>query len=148
MVDYLHILPAIMDKLSIQGPLANRENQDSFLSEATRASFINRQDARNIIRTVVNHRHINDAVSVDRLFKELQNEEDSPVIAYKPQGMEDEHYPGLREDSFLLVIMTKFQASMFQKHSHKIVCVDSTHKTNPYGFKLVTMVVPDEFKKW
>ena len=42
--------------------------------------------------------------------------------------------------------MTKFQASMFQKHSPKIVCVDSTHKTNPYGFKLVTVVVPNEFK--
>ena len=50
-------------------------------------------------------------LSADRLCKELQNEEDSPVIPYKPQGMEDEHYLGLREDSFLLVIMTKFQAS-------------------------------------
>ena len=29
--------------------------------------------------------------------------------------MEDEHYPGLKEGRFLLVIMTKFQASMFQK---------------------------------
>ena len=42
--------------------------------------------------------------------------------------------------------MTDFQATMFEKHSSRIVCVDSTHKTNPYGFKLVTVVVPDEFK--
>ena len=79
------------------------------------------QDARNIVRTLdnfVKHRHNNDAVSVDRLCKELENEEDSPIIAYKPQGKEEEMYPGLSEDSFLLVVMTKFQASMFQKHSH------------------------------
>ena len=35
---------------------------------------------------------------------------------------------------------------MFEKFSQKVVCIDSTHKTNPYGFKLVTIVVPDEFK--
>jgi hypothetical protein len=85
-------------------------------------------------------------MSVDRLCRELQKEDDSAIFAYKPQGSRNDNYPGLDEDSFLLVIMTQFQASMFQKHSHKIVCVDSTHKTNPYGFKLVTVVVPDEFK--
>ena len=42
--------------------------------------------------------------------------------------------------------MTNFQAAMFQKYSKRIVCVDSTHKTNPYGFKLITIVVPDEFR--
>ena len=119
--------------IGIRGPPANRGNRDNILSEATRA----RQDARNIVRTldsVVKHRHNNNAASVDRLCKELQNEEDSPIIAYKPQGRAHEKYPGLSEDSFLLVIMTNFQAAMFQKHSNKIVCVDSTHKTNPYGF--------------
>ena len=42
--------------------------------------------------------------------------------------------------------MTPFQAEMFEKYSRKIVCVDSTHKTNPYGFKFINIVVPDEFK--
>ena len=99
--------------IGIRGPLANRGNRDNFLFEATRASFITRQDARNIVRTldsVVKHRHNNNAVSVDRLCKELQNEEDSPIIAYKPQGRAHEKYPGLSKDSFLLVIMTNFQA--------------------------------------
>ena len=40
----------------------------------------------------------------------------------------------LEKESFLLAIMTKFQAQMFEMFSHKVVCVDSTHKTNPYGF--------------
>ena len=38
----------------------------------------------------------------------------------------------LRKRAFLLAIMTKFQAQMFEMFSHKVVCVDSTHKTNPY----------------
>ena len=109
------------------------------------------QDARNIVRKMENalkHRHSNDALSVDRLVKELQNE--TTIIAYKPQGIHDDvqypAYPLLTEDNFLLVIMTEFQCDMFKKHSEKVVCVDSTHKTNPYGFKLVTIVVPVEFQ--
>ena len=92
------------------------------------------------------HRHNDDAVSVDRLVHELQQEEPSPIIAYKRQGVKSDVYPKLSADNFLLVIMTKFQAEMFKKHSGRVVSVDSTHKTNPYGFKLVTIVVPDEFK--
>ena len=135
--------------LDIRGNLPSRENRESFLSEASRASFITRQDARNIVRSLdnaVKHRHDNDALSVDRLCRELKAEKECVVIAYKPQGMKDEGFPDLCEDSFLLVIMTKFQMSMFEKHSQRVVCIDSTHKTNPYGFKLVTVVVPDEFK--
>ena len=132
----------------IRGSLPSHYNREKFLSEATRATFITRQDARNIVRTMDNalrHRHKNDAISVQRLVGELQKE-DSLVVAYKPQGIIKEEYPQLREESFLLVIMTTFQAQMFKKHSGRIVCVDSTHNTNPYGFKLVTVVVPDEFK--
>lgn len=62
------------------------------------------------------------------------------------QGTIDDTYQYLDKDSFLLVIMTAFQAQMFEMFSRKVVCIDSTHKTNPYGFKLVTIVVPDEFK--
>ena len=60
----------------------------------------------------------------------------------------DDNYKQLDNESFLLVVMTKFKAYMFEKFSCKIVCVDSTHKTNPYRFKLVTVVVPDEFKRY
>ena len=92
------------------------------------------------------HRHENDALSVERLVQELGKEKNKVVIAYKPQGNKSDVFPHPSDDSFLLVIMTDFQATMFEKHGSRIVCVDSTHKTNPYGFKLVTVVVPDEFK--
>ena len=69
-------------------------------------------------------------------------ENHSPVIAYKPCGKKDE----LKEENFLVVIMTDFQANMFAKFS-TLGCVDSTHKTNEYGYKLITLLVIDEFRK-
>ena len=71
--------------------------------------------------------------------------EDKVIIAYKPHGQTNEAYPQLMEKSFLLVIMTNFQTEMYDKRSNRLVCIDSTHNTNPYRFKLVTIVVPDEF---
>ena len=106
----------------------------TFYQKASRASFVTRQDARNIVQTLNNalkHRHDNDALSVDHLCRELRAEKESVLIAYKPQGRKDEEYPSLGEDSFLLGIMTQFQATMFEKHSQRVVCIDSTHKTNP-----------------
>ena len=47
---------------------------------------------------------------------------------------------------FFLILTTEFQASLFTTFAHKIVCLDSTHKTNQYRFKLLTLVVPDKFR--
>ena len=46
-----------------------------------------------------------------------------------------------------IAIMTQYQAQLFQEFSYKIVCMDSTHKTNEYRFKLITLLVVDEFHK-
>ena len=117
----------------IRGNLADQTNRDNFLREASRATFITRQDARNIIRTMDNAlrcRHENDAISVERLVQELGQK---VIIGYKPQGVTKEALTKLTKASFLLVIRTDFQAQMYEKHiSSRIVCVDSTHKTNPY----------------
>ena len=111
------------------------------LLEASKATFITKQDAHNIVRTLDKarkSRHENDAVSVERLVQELG---EKVVIAYKPQRLVKEAFLQLSKEGFLLVIMTNFKAEMFTKHSSRIVCVlYSTHKTNPYGFKLVTIL--------
>jgi hypothetical protein len=60
------------------------------------------------------------------------------------QGTINDTYECLDKDRFLLVMLTGFQAQNLEKFSHKVVGTDSTHKTTPYGFKLVTIVVPDE----
>jgi len=74
-----------------------------------------------------------------------QLEDPSPIIAYKPQGVLKAEYPLLQESSFLLVLMTPFQVDVFRNFS-MLSCLDSTHKTTQYGFKLITLVVPDEFR--
>ena len=53
--------------------------------------------------------------------------EDKVIIAYKSHGQTNEAYPQLIEKCFLLVIMTNFQAEMYEKHSDRPVCIDSTH---------------------
>ena len=104
---------------------------------ATRRHFITRQDCRNAcrkIRDFTNHRLDNDA---DRIVKELELKDPSPVIGYKPRGIKDERYPLLTEETFLLILMTEFQATLFKKSS-MFAYVDSTHKTNEYGYKLIS----------
>ena len=103
---------------------------------------------RNICRKLNDfsrHRHSEDAVSVQRIVEELELECPSPILFYKAQGEKDAEHPKLAEDTFLLIIMTSFQAGLFEMFCSKIVCLDSTHKTNQYKFKLITAVVPDEY---
>jgi hypothetical protein len=106
-----------------------------------------RQNCRNIVRKFKdfsNHRHVDDAISVDRIVRELRLEHPSPVIAYKPQGI-DVPDLALPLDTFFLCIMTEFQAQLFDEFSSAIVCLDSTHCTNQYRYKLITLMVVDDF---
>ena len=74
----------------------------------------------------------------------LQLEDPSAVLAYKPCGSKDERHPLLTENKFFFVIIKDFQANLFRKFS-TFGCVDCTHKTNEYGYKLITLLVIDEF---
>ena len=56
-------------------------------------------------------------------------------------------HPTLQDDTFLLVIMTSYQSQLFEEFAYKVVCMDSTHKTNEYRFKLITLLVVDAFHK-
>ena len=53
----------------------------------------------------------------------------------------------ISKNLFVLGIKTKRQLEMFIKGGRKVVCIDSTHKTNQCGFPLINLVVPDEFGK-
>ena len=128
--------------------MGKRHNRKDFIDKASRKHFITRQDCRNIarkLRDFSQHRHADDAVSVDRIVQELHNEEKSPVLVYKAQGASDPDL-SVPSDTFLLAIMTEFQAEVFNAFSSRIVCLDSTHCTNQYRFKLVTLMVADEFR--
>ncbi len=69
----------------------------------------------------------------------------NPVLLYKPKGEVVAEYPTLSKESFLLAIQTEFQMELFRENSRKIFCIDATHGTNAYRFKLITCLVPDKF---
>lgn len=81
------------------------------------------------------------------MVAELQQEPFNPVVISKPQGSKDNSHPSLHTDSFVLVIQTQFQMELYQKYAFTILCIDSTHGTNQYCFKLISIVVPDEYGK-
>ena len=70
---------------------------------------------------------------------------DNPVLLYKSQGTEpDGDLKDLNKDDFIICVQTPFQADMLREFGSEAVCVDSTHGTNVYDFKLITVIVLDE----
>lgn len=61
-------------------------------------------------------------------------EDENPIIYYNDEI-----------SNFFLVISTTFQREILLKFGLNIICIDSTHGTNEYGFHLTTIVVIDEF---
>ena len=135
----------------IRSGVAGRTTRISYSETTKRKHFVTRQDVRNITRPIKDfsrHRHAEDAISVDRIVTELMKEEDpSPILAYKQQGFKNSSYPSLPDESFLLIIMTEFQAKLFCEYASKILCIDATYRTNEYKFKLITLLVVDEYRK-
>lgn len=119
-----------------------------FSAQVQRKHFLTRRDVLNLKRKVCHlttTRHQEDAVSVNLLVQELQQEEYDPILVYKPQHKTIPTLPQFSADSFVLVVQTKLQMELFTSFSESVVCIDSTHNTNAYRFKLITLLVPDEF---
>ena len=71
--------------------------------------------------------------------------DDNVVLYYKPQGADD-NKTGLKREDFLIVLQTPIQAEVFIKFAEgKVVYVDATHGTNAYDFKVITLLVVDEY---
>ena len=155
------IMGASVDNIhkDLRGGKDSRDNRaDANNLQCTHA--VSKRQLREIARKLkVNRRmHPDDAASLYYIVKKLQDEKFDPVLLYKPQGEdfvvkppnmssdEIDELP-ITNDTFILGIQTKQQLNMFQKNALKIVCPDSTHSTNKYEFKLITLVVPDEYSK-
>ena len=121
------------------------------LSEGTaisRSLLISRKDVRNIERrssTITKVRHADDRTAVHLLVEEWGKDPPSPCLAIKFQGTTSREFPDLAEDTFLMVMQTSHQETMFQQFASSIVCCDSTHCTNSYKFKLITLVGVDQY---
>ena len=134
----------------IRETVGDRQNRDSFDQRVCRKHFLSKSDINNIrvkVKDAAIKRHENDATSVSMMVAELKEEPFSPILIFKPQGIEDPTYPTLPAQSFLLAIQTQFQMELYRKHATTILCIDSTHGTNQYRFKLITCIVPDDHGK-
>ena len=137
----------VCNTLDVREDVGDREKRKSFDQSVSRRHFLSKSDIHNIKAKVGDHtvkRHENDAISVATIVSELQKEPFNSVLLYKAQGSK---YPGLPDDSFVLAIQTEFQLELYNRHASTILCIDSTHGTNQYRFKLITIVVPDDLRK-
>lgn len=73
----------------------------------------------------------------------------NPVLIYKPEGEKLVNGPkeaeNLPDDVFMFGIQTKGQLQMMEKHGRVILVIDETHGTNDCGFRLLNLMVRDEF---
>ena len=79
------------------------------------------------------------------IVAELQQETFNPVFVYKSQGSVSPLFANLPQDSFLLILQSEFQLEMYKKYGSRVLCLDFTHGTNAYCFKLITLMVADDF---
>ena len=99
------------------------------------------------------HLHPDDSTSTFLMVKKLQQDDFNIILVYKPQGEKTLSRPKMYDDidlknnKFAFGFQAKEQLKMFQKHAHKIVRIEATHKTNQYKFPLINLVISDEFNK-
>ncbi|KAH1018967.1 hypothetical protein HUJ05_006637 [Dendroctonus ponderosae] len=107
-----------------------------------------KQDLYNIQRSFnLNNfgmRHKNDAISVDAWVNELKESES--ILYYKSQDSSSD-YPGVKDEDFILIIMTPGQKELLLRFGNDCVCMDGTHGLNGYGFELHTLLVLDELRE-
>ena len=131
--------------VDIREDVGNRVKRSEFIQCVSRKDFLNKRDIRNVQVKVQDRlviRHQDDAQSVCLAVSELQQEPYNPVMAFKIQG---KLHPTLPEDAFFLAIQTEFQRDMYRKYAGRILCIDSTHGTNAYRYKLITCIAPDHY---
>ena len=79
-------------------------------------------------------RHQDDSTSVTMMVAELRQEPFDPILILPT-------LPTLAIESFVLVVQSQFQMELYQKHASTIICIDTTHGTNHYRFKLISALV-------
>ena len=87
--------------------------------------------------------HEDNATSVNLLVNELCGEPYDPVLLYKPQHTTSPEFVAIPEDVLNLSIQTQWQMEVCVKHASTILCMDSTHGTNAYQYKVINCIEPD-----
>ena len=139
-----------MVSTDVRETVGDRENRDCFNQAVSRRHFLTKSDINNV-RVKVNDemikRHKDDSISVTMMVSELKEEPFNPILVFKPQGSQDPGFPTLSAETFVLAIQTQFQMELYRRYATTILCIDSTHGTNQYRFKLITCIVRDDHGK-
>lgn len=91
-------------------------------------------------------RHSSDAISVESWVIEMQRVGDC-ILFYKPQGIVLKEHPQLKEEDFILIIMTPAQCEILKKFGSDCICIDGTHGLNNYNFELHTLLIIDDIRE-
>ena len=118
--------------------------RDSGTATIGRQHIINKQDISNIKRKLNIdgiQRHNNDHFSVCAWVQEVEELDYNPVTLFKAQGVDGSSR--LSTEDFIIGIQTEFQKDIMEEYGGDIMCMDATHDTNVYDFKLITVLVVD-----
>jgi len=144
----------LVEGLTMPKVLQSVKENAEMLGFSARDKLLNLKDVHNIAISAKVHKAddsaqkaVGDYASVELWVEELNSlRDDSPVILYKAQGMEDNSGLGnLAASDFVLGLQTVEQREQMicfgQSH---IVCIDSTHNVTQYGFELLSITVVDD----
>ncbi|GFV78777.1 MULE domain-containing protein [Trichonephila clavipes] len=152
-----HLRLSESDRTAIAGKLKEGVSKKFFLQDireeitvdSGRKMLIEKKDIHNIKRDFnINgyvKRHEIDAVSVKLWTEEMKNNGENCIVYFKEQGQSGNDYC-LKDEDFVLVIMTDFQKEMIIKYGKDKICIDGTHGLNKhsYDFYLFSVLVVDE----
>ena len=146
--DRQHIAGKLAQGVTFERILDIRESVNSKFSRIhlTNKKYISNNQRAYGLRSV--EKHNDDTLSVSAWVEEFNTKgQGNPVILYKPQGQTSaDNCFNLTADDFILPIQTPLQQEILKKCAKSnIVCVDATHKTNEYYFRLITVLVIDKF---
>ena len=145
---YMTMLLILVDVRETVGDRTKRQEFDQCVY--IQKHFLTKSDIRNMrvkVDDMVIKRHQDDSTSVTMMVAELWQEPFDPILIFKPQGLKNPTLPTLAIESFVLVVQSQFQMELYRKHASTIICIDLTHGTNHYRFKLISALVPDEYGK-
>ncbi|GFT74293.1 MULE domain-containing protein [Trichonephila clavipes] len=140
-------------KIGISCPAVIKDIREEITVDSGRKMLIEKKDIHNIKRDFnINgyvKRHEIDAVSVKLWAEEMKNNGENCTVYFKEQGQSGNDY-SLKDEDFVLVIMTDFQKEMIKKYGKDKICIDGTHglntHTHSYDFNLYSVLVVDEHK--
>ncbi|GBO07388.1 hypothetical protein AVEN_170438-1 [Araneus ventricosus] len=135
----------------LRGELGSRDKRNFF---PIKEAFVSRKVIQAYLRSSDNSMFPkDDSTSVISIVECLRKEPYDPILIFKLQnsttlyGPSDLDYLPTSQTSFALGFQTEHQRDMLVSNSDKVLCIDSTHKTNQYDFYLINLIVPDNYGK-